>query len=167
MLIKEGTVHFSSMQQIMGQRPFARCFVKPHLTSNIFINLSNAWPEMLWTHIEQNSQYCRILCQEQSKTPQFSRQSFGFIKILGLHLKGCSDWCLSSAAALTRGSITCWNKLLCNYLIISLSLLSFKKKKSTAIQLEANPVNPVLWLRIKTGRSQRSKAAVPVAIPAL
>lgn len=48
-----------------------------------------------------------------------------------------------------------------------LSLLSLKKKKSTAIQLEANPVNPVLWLRIKTERSQRSKAAVPVAIPPL
>lgn len=163
MLIKKRTVHFS-VQQIMGQRLLPHCFEKTHLTSNIFINLSNAWPEMLWTHTKQNTTawYC---ARSNPKLPILQRvlqfyQDFGssFERLLWV----TGIWVVQ--LLLPEAHIRHWNKLLCNYLIIP---LSDPLKIPTATQLEANPVNPVLWQRIKPERSQRLKAAILVAIPPL
>lgn len=110
----------------MGQRPFPPCFEKTHLTSDIFISLSNAWPEMLWTGTKQNSTawYCarsNLKLLHSPDSPSALLRFWVFIWKAAL-----SDWCLSSAAALTRGSHQVLKQAtvqLLNYL----SLRSFKK----------------------------------------
>lgn len=152
------------MQQITGQRAFLTRFEKNSLDFQYIHEFKQCltravvnvhWTKQLVLHDAvpgaiQNSSILQAVLQFY--------KDFGssFERMLG----ATGVWVVQ--LFLPEAHIACWNKLLCNYLIIS---LSYPLKKPTAIQLEANPVNPVLRLRIKTEGRQRFKAAVLAAIP--
>lgn len=123
MLIKQGTGHFSSVQQIRGQDHFHNAS-KNHIWlpiySSIEARLELRCCECALNKVVSAACYC---ARSNPTRLQFRKDSGSSFRRM-LWVTGAWAVQLFSPEA----HITCWNKLLCNYLIISLSLLPFKKK---------------------------------------